>query len=148
MGRMWAMGCSASNAQADIASNLSDRAARQAFTREELIRQIMGAPQRDPVTGKMIEHDYDSAAVAADLAQARAALKTYRHDDSPDAERFGAPTPMFVRGEVYQTELVQREADGRIYREGVRRNGPLVSRVRVREELDGGEFTRVVAEAR
>jgi len=148
MGRVWAMGCSASNAQAEIASNHSERAARQAFTREELIRQVMGAPQRDPLTGKMVYHDYDSAAVQADLLQARAALRTYRHDDSPDADRYGAPAPMFVRGEIYQTELVQREADGRIYREGVRRNGPLVSRVRVREELDGGDFTRVVAEAR
>lgn len=142
------MGCSASNAQADIASNLSERAARQAFTREELIRQLMGSPQQDPATGRMVQLDYDSAAVAADLQAARAALRTYRHDDSPDAERFGAPAPMFVRGEVYQTELVQREADGRIYREGVRRNGPFVARVRVREERDGGDFTRVVAEAR
>ncbi len=144
MGRQWAMGCSASNA----ASDLAERTRAQAFTREELIRQIMSRPERDPLTGKMVQVDYDTAAVRAQLEYARNVLKIKRHDDSPDAERYGAPVPMFVRGEVYETELVQRESDGRIYREGVRRNGPFVARVRVREEVDGGPFTRIVAEAR
>ena len=128
------MGCSASNA----ASDLTERAAAQAFTREELIRQVMA---QDGV-------DYDSAAVEAQLRQARATLRTLGHADSADAERYGAPSPMFVRGEVYQTTEVDRRADGSIIREGVAWNGPLMKRVRVREEMDGGDFTRVVAEAR
>ncbi len=138
------MGVTASNATSDLAN----RAREQAAQREQLIRSVMGEPVRDPLTGQMVQRDYDSAAVEAQLRQARGTLKTLGHADSPDAERYGAPSPMFVNGELYQTTEVHRESDGRIYREGVRWNGPLMSRVRVREERDGGDYTRVVAEAR
>jgi hypothetical protein len=138
------MGCSASNA----ASDLTNRAREQSAQREQLIHSIMNESIRDPFTGRMVQRDYDSAAVEAQLRQARGTLATLGHSDSADAERYGAPSPMFVNGEVYQTTEVHRESDGRIYREGVRWNGPLMSRVRVREERDGGDYTRVVAEAR
>jgi hypothetical protein len=130
---MWAMGCSASNAGAELA----DRAARQNQLREELIRKQLGG-----------EGDVDSTAIDAQLRQARGVLKTYRHDDSPDAARFGAPAPMMIKGEAYQTTQVYRDSDGRIVREGVRFNGPQMVTARVREEVDGGPYTRVVAEVR
>lgn len=128
------MGCSATNASSDLA----ERARAQAFTRDELIRQIMSQ-------GGL---DYDSAAAEAQLRQARATLRTLGHADSPDAERYGAPAPMHVRGELYETTEVDRRSDGSIIRTGVTWNGPLMKTVRVREEPEGGNFTRVVAEAR
>ncbi len=138
------MGCSASNASSD----LSERAAAQVAARDALIKQVMNEPIKDPLTGEMVQRDYDSAVVEAQLRQARATLKTLGHNDSPDGERYGAPAPMFVRGEVYQTAEVERRPDGAIVRTGYNWNGPLMKRVRVREEPDAGPFTRVVAEAR
>lgn len=96
----------------------------------------------------MVQRDRDSAAAELQLRQARGVLKTLGHADSADAERYGAPSPMFVCGEMYQTFEVERRSDGSIVRHGIALNGPLVKHVRVREEPDGGDFTRVVAEAR
>jgi len=128
------MGCSATN----VASDLSERASNQALLRDELIARLM--------TEEGV--DRDTAQIQAQLRQARGVLKTLGHQDSPDAERYGAPVPMFVRGEVYQTTEVDRRSDGSIVRQGVTWNGPLMKRVKVREEPEGGDFTRVVAEAR
>ena len=169
MGRMFAMGCTASNA----ANDLADRAAMQAAMREGFLRneneaelaRIRSEGEQAGLSSQEIERHCEMAYLSDQqirdmLRQGRGTLKTLGHGVAPTVNRIlghdpdprqiqrdGVAAPMFVRGELYETTEVRKEG-GRTIREGVTWNGPLMKRVRVREEVDGGEFTRVVAEAR
>ncbi|SRR5712691_1295617 len=127
------MGCSATNASSDLEA----RAQEQEALRVELIRRQFAAEGKD----------FDSVAVDAQLRQAAATLRVYRHDQSPDADRFGAPVRAFCHGELYETESVHRDSGGDKITSLVTRNGPLVKRTRVRE-VQLAEHTRVVVEVR
>jgi hypothetical protein len=122
------MGCSASNAATDLA----DRARRQAGVREQLARKLFE------------DQGLTSEEVDRKLSEARAVLRVHRHDNSPDAEQYGSPVPALYNGEAYETAEVATLSGGDRLHTLVRPVGGGRSEVvKVRMVREGGEFTRV-----
>src|SRR5690242_13157279 len=121
MGRIWAMGVSASNCAAD----LSAAAKIQADARQKLIEEL---------------------GVGDHLAGARRRLDLIKATDVGQHGERQVNAPAIHRGETYQIEEMTQSASGDRTVTLVRPiGGGRFERQRVRELVDGGEHTRVRA---
>jgi len=127
------MGCSASTAGSD----LSARAQEHAALREALIDKIA-----------------EERGISPDLARemvmgARRRLALQGGDSSPNLAQHGVAAPVVIKGESYGVTDVEYRGGGDRVLTAVRPlGGGRFATRKVRQCVDGGDYTRVVADAR
>lgn len=141
MGRMFAMGVSASNASTDLA----DRARAHASAREGMIE----AQIKDHMERTGMDYGQASQLVRTTIEGARRRLKLAGGEQTPNFNDHGVAAPVMVHGEIYQTEGVDYHKGGdRTLHVARPIGGGRFARRTIELKVDGGERTRVVASAR
>lgn len=141
MGRMWAMGCSATNASSD----LSQQAARHAAMREGMIE--LEAKTLHENSGRPYEECLAKVKDTVDSARRR--IRLSGGEQQPNLADHGVAAPVTIGGETYSTTGVHYERGGDRIIEAVRPlGGGRFATKRITMRVDGGERTRVVTEVR
>lgn len=144
MGRMFAMGVSASNCSTDLA----DKAKAHAAAREGMIqREVEDYAQR---TGKSMTEA--NQYVREVIAASRKRIRLAGGEQTPNMAEHGVGNPVVVHGEVYQTNYVEYEnsdrSGDRILHVARPLGGGRFAERKIRLCVDGGDRTRVVASAK
>src|ERR1700737_3130773 len=138
MGRMFAMGVSASNCATDLAEKAKTHAAMREGMIQKEIEDYAGR------TGKSM--DETTRYVREIMVASRRRMKLAGGEQTPNYAEHGVGNPVVVHGEVYQTNYVEYEnsdrTGDRILHVARPLGGGRFAERKIRLCVDGGERTR------